>query len=40
MFDFKHEPDMRRLILDPVTGTVVKTDDDHDGDDDRRDHDR
>jgi phospholipase C len=39
MFDFKHEPDMRRLILDPVTGTVVKTDDDHDGDDDRRDHD-
>jgi phospholipase C len=26
MFDFKRGPNMRRLILDPVTGTVVKRD--------------
>jgi hypothetical protein len=29
MFDFKHEPNGRRLILDPVAGTVVETDNDH-----------
>jgi len=24
MFDFDGEPDLRRLILDPITGTVVQ----------------
>ncbi len=29
MFDFGREPRMRRLTLDPITGTIVKNEDDH-----------
>jgi phospholipase C len=32
MFDFEREPNMRRLILDQVTGAVVKGEGDNDGD--------
>jgi phospholipase C len=41
MFDFKREPNMRPLILDQVTGTVVKGDKDNNGhghDDDSHGH--
>ena len=40
MFDFDHGPSMRRLILDPITGTRVKHDNDadHDGDHAHGDH--
>jgi phospholipase C len=35
MFDFRHEPDLRRLILDPIRGTVVDGHGDHGGEGDR-----
>jgi hypothetical protein len=41
MFDFKREPNTRPLILDQVTGTVIKGDNDNNGhghDDDSHGH--
>jgi phospholipase C len=39
MFDFKHEPNTRPLILDAVTGTIVSGDSDNDGHDHGHDND-